>query len=265
MSIALQADSSLPQGYILINGATAATVKQDGTLVIPTLSATNISAAGITFTGAIVGNLTGTASAIADGSVSTTAKLANGIVTAAKLGTNEQKQIAKVWVNFDGTTAGTWAGGASTVTRTAGSTTATVTTTNPHGLVTNNTVYAQTGVAAGSYVVTVLTPTTFTITTAATTALSAVAITFAVLNIRSSLNVANVMKIGNGGTYAVNMSVAQPDSVFCVVATCFYGAGTADFTAQVTSKTNSSFTVRVGSDTLNGNDATEVSAVVFGN
>ena len=43
MSIALQADSSLPQGYILIDGTAAATVRQDGTIVAPTLSATSIS------------------------------------------------------------------------------------------------------------------------------------------------------------------------------------------------------------------------------
>lgn len=40
MSIALQADSVNPQGYILINGTAAATVRQDGTMIVPTLSAT---------------------------------------------------------------------------------------------------------------------------------------------------------------------------------------------------------------------------------
>jgi len=43
MSIALQADSSLPQGYILVNGTAAATVRQDGALVVPSLSATSVS------------------------------------------------------------------------------------------------------------------------------------------------------------------------------------------------------------------------------
>jgi hypothetical protein len=42
MSISLQADSNLPQGYILVNGTAAATVKQDGSIAVPTLSATNI-------------------------------------------------------------------------------------------------------------------------------------------------------------------------------------------------------------------------------
>lgn len=41
MSIAIQADSNLPQGYILVNGTAAATVRQDGTIVAPTLSATS--------------------------------------------------------------------------------------------------------------------------------------------------------------------------------------------------------------------------------
>lgn len=49
MSISLQADSSLPQGYILVNGTAAATVRQDGTIVAPTLSAASIRATSVTF------------------------------------------------------------------------------------------------------------------------------------------------------------------------------------------------------------------------
>jgi hypothetical protein len=169
----------------------------------------------LTASGGITGNLTGTASAIADGAVSTTAKLADGIVTKAKLGTNEQKQICKAWVNFDGSTSSTWAGGASTVSRTAGSTTATITTTNSHGLVTGNFVWALTGVVAGSYTVTVLTATTFTITTVATTALTAAAITFQGSTIRSSYNVSSVAKIATG-EYICNFQTPMSDTFYAV-------------------------------------------------
>ena len=63
----------------------------------------------------------------------------------------------------------TAAGGMCTVDRPAGSTTATITCQLPHQLVTGNTITVLTGVVAGNYVVTVLTNTTFTITTVATT------------------------------------------------------------------------------------------------
>ena len=55
MSIALQADSSLPQGYILVNGTAAATVKQDGSIAAPSLSATNITSTNVT--GKLTGDL----------------------------------------------------------------------------------------------------------------------------------------------------------------------------------------------------------------
>ena len=66
------------------------------------------------------------------------------------------------------------AGGAATVTRTGGSTTATVTTTSAHGLASGNTINVTAGVTIGNYSITVLTSTTFTITTVETTALAAV-------------------------------------------------------------------------------------------
>jgi hypothetical protein len=65
----------------------------------------------------------------------------------------------------------TAAGGACTVERTGGSTTATVTCQFAHKLVTGNTITVLAGVVPGNYVVTVLTDTTFTITTVATTAI----------------------------------------------------------------------------------------------
>jgi hypothetical protein len=65
----------------------------------------------------------------------------------------------------------TAAGGICTVDRAAASTTATITTQFPHRLTTGNTITVLTGVVVGDYVVTVLTPTTFTITTVATTAI----------------------------------------------------------------------------------------------
>lgn len=117
----------------------------------------------------------------------------------------------RAWVNFDGTSAGTFAGGASTVTRAAGSTTATVTTTSAHSLITGNVVAALTGVAAGVYVVTVTNSTTFTITTAATTALTAVPITFDVRTIRASGNVSSIARASTG-LYYVNFAVAFPDA-----------------------------------------------------
>jgi hypothetical protein len=56
MSIALQADSNLPQGYILVNGTAAATVKQDGSISAPSLSAANVTSANLN--GKLNGDLT---------------------------------------------------------------------------------------------------------------------------------------------------------------------------------------------------------------
>ena len=123
--------------------------------------------------------------------------------------------MCRAWVNFNGTGNGTFAGGTSTVSRIAASTTATITTTNIHGLITGNSVYALTGVVAGNYTVTVLTATTFTITTVATTVLTAASITFAVNTIRASGNVSSI--IDNGvGEYTVNFTTAMPDVNYSV-------------------------------------------------
>lgn len=123
----------------------------------------------------------------------------------------------RAWVNFNGTAAGTFAGGTSTVTRVAGSTTATITTFSPHGLLTGHSVYAASGVVAGTYtVLSAPTSTQFTITTVATTALSAAAITFNFAAIRGSGNVHSVAKNGTGD-YTINFATLMPDASYAPI------------------------------------------------
>jgi hypothetical protein len=144
-----------------------------------------------------------------------TSDIAANAVTTAKIDTTTQGGFAKAWVNFDGTVTSTFAGGASTVSRTAGSTTATITTTTAHGLTSGNFVYALTGVVAGLYQVTVLSSTTFSITTAATTVLSAVAITFQFSNIRNAYNINSIVK-NAAGDYVANFTTAMADASYAI-------------------------------------------------
>jgi hypothetical protein len=144
----------------------------------------------------------------------------------------------KAWVNFNGTTSGTFAGGASTVTRAGGSTTATVTTTTAHGLITGNFVVPLTGVAVGAYSITYISSTSFSFTTAATTALSAVSITFALNSINSSYNVSSVTDLGVG-EYVVNLSTSLADANPAVVSSAMspgtptYGTTSSDYNANI--------------------------------
>jgi hypothetical protein len=156
-----------------------------------------------------------------------TANVTGNASTATALSTasgSAPSYAARAWVNFDGSAAGTFAGGTSTVTRVAGSTTATVTTTNDHGLITGNNVNALTGVAAGLYAVTVTGARTFTITTVATTALTAASITFAENSIRASGNVSSV--VDNGvGDYTVNFSTSMADANYGFALSCQGASG----------------------------------------
>jgi hypothetical protein len=149
----------------------------------------------------------------------TTTNIVNASITAAKLNGAQTGTApiygCRAWVNFDGSVAGTFAGGVSTVSRTLGSTTATITTVNDHNLTTGNFVQALSGVASNGYAVTVTGSKTFTITTAATTALSSVAITFAFRLIRSSGNVNSVARRATGD-YVVNFSTPMTDANYCV-------------------------------------------------
>jgi hypothetical protein len=230
---------------------------------------TTITSAGVTFTDT-------TTLTSADGVPSalklTTARTINGIAfdgTADITIPASGLTSAKAWVNFDGSTSGTWAGGTSTVTRVLGSTTATITTTNAHGLTTGNSVYVLTGVVAGSYIVTVLTSNTFTITTIATTALNAIAITFQVSSIRSQYNVSSVTKNGIGD-YTVNFATPMADVNFTAVSSLTNDNVSARFSFEVGTfgQYRTTSAVRIG--TVNGNTTSAVNpdgvfVQVFGN
>lgn len=233
-------------------------------------------------------NLKITGAKIGDLEIST-GKIANEAITSAKLSPTAQTQTiadntvsstkmnggqtgtapvfgARAWVSFDGTTAGTFAGGGSTVTRVAGSTLCTVTTASPHGMVTNNRVYASTGVAVGTYTITRLTDTTFTFNTVATTALNSVSITFLVRSIYGSGNVNSVAFSGTG-FYYVNMSIPLNSSNYAVSwAGTSNGVSGTTFTSTLylQDKTNSSFGCQFsGATAANNQNQPIVDFVIF--
>ena len=127
----------------------------------------------------------------------------------------------RAWVQFNGSNAGTAPGGTCTATRSSGSTTCTITTSTAHGYLpgsfvrTSNTAIDT---AIGTYVIqTVPSATTFTVTTTATGALSAVSVTFAVLQINASANITSVIDASlNNGDYIVNFATAMPDANYAV-------------------------------------------------
>ena len=247
-------------------------------------SVTTSKITGLNVTTDKIANLGVTTGKIADSSVTAvklatdsveTAKIKNANVTAAKLD-GAQTGIAPIygcraWVNFDGSVEGTFAGGVSTVSRTLGSTTATITTVDDHNLTTGNFVQALSGVASGGYAVTVTGSKTFTITTAATTALSSVAITFAFRLIRSSGNVNSVAR-RNTGDYIVNFSTPMTDANYSVC--CSTGTGTTSSNAIVAfspyNDTQEAEYAIIGTLRLEGfgdfvrNDRPFVQATVFG-
>jgi hypothetical protein len=124
---------------------------------------------------------------------------------------------ARAWVNFNGVTVGTFVGGTTTFARTSPSTTAVCTTTNPHGLITGNNIYASSGIIIfpGSYTVTVTGANTFTIVTSASTTVSGTLSVF-VSNIRGDGNVSTVADEGVG-IYLINFSVAMPDTNYAAL------------------------------------------------
>lgn len=97
MSVSLQADSTLPQGYILVDGQRVASVSTTGGLSA-TLAANTVTTSSLV-SGAV------TTEKIAPGAV-VTADLADGAVTAAKMSGGQTGSApvygCRAWVNFDG-------------------------------------------------------------------------------------------------------------------------------------------------------------------
>jgi hypothetical protein len=96
MAISLQADSTLPQGYILVDGQRAATISTTG--LSATLAANTVTTSALA-SGAV------TTEKIALGAV-ITADLADGAVTAAKMSGGQSGSApvygCRAWVNFNG-------------------------------------------------------------------------------------------------------------------------------------------------------------------
>jgi filamentous hemagglutinin len=214
----------------------------------------------------ITGNATVTGNATITGTTTSTGALTVGTAKMNVPSGSAPIFGARAWVSFDGTTAGTFAGGGSTVTRASGSTLCTVTTASPHGMVTNNRVYASTGVAVGTYTITRLTDTTFTFITAATTPLSSASITFLVRSINGSGNVNSVAFSGTG-LYYVNLSTELSSSNYAVSwAGTSNGVSGATFasTLYVTDKNTSSFKAEFsGATAANNANQPVVDFVVF--
>lgn len=217
---------------VIVNADINASAAIAGTKINPNFGSQNI---------ATTGTLTAAAGVAATGSITTGSDFVATVGNVTAVNVNASANLSfnsgygstaiaygcRAWVNFDGATSGTFAGGVSAVTRTAGSTTATVTTTSAHGLTTGNRVYvpASQPVVAGFYTVTVTSSTVFTITTVATTAISAAAIIFNVKNIRASGNVSSIA-YGGTGDYSINFATAMPDANYSWTGSVGYLAGT---------------------------------------
>ena len=235
---------------ILGNSTTSSTINiGTGATVTANTKSVNIGTSGVvgSTTTVVVGSTTGTSTTTLQGTTSAVTPAAlNNTTTVATTAFVRADNNVKAWVNFNGTSAGTFAGGASTVTRIAASTGCTVTTATAHGLVTGNYIQALTGVVAGTYVVTFISATSFSFITAETTALSAVAITFAFNNIRAFFNVNSVADAG-AGDYIVNFTTPIMDANYGAQVTTQRSASNLDSTAFILESLNpTTAAIRVG-------------------
>lgn len=236
---------------LVFGNTTAASTINIGTgaTLTATTKAINIGTSGVagSTTAVVIGSTTGTSTTALQGATTAiTPSALNNTTTVATTAFVRADNNVKAWVNFNGTTAGTFAGGASTVTRIAASTGCTVTTATAHGLVTGNYIQALTGVVAGTYVVTFISATSFSFITVETTALSAVAITFAFVNIRAFHNVNSVADAGTGD-YIVNFTTPISDANYGAQVTTQRSASNLDSTAFILESLNpTTAAIRVG-------------------
>jgi hypothetical protein len=134
--------------------------------------------------------------------------------------------IAKAWARFALGT-GSAVSIAATVTRISGNNLATVTTTSvDHGLITGNMLQLSSAtLTAAVYTVTVTGARTFTITTGATTAINAQAMTITGRRIIAGYNVNFISAISIGNNYMLNFSTPFPDINYGILGSVD-GAGT---------------------------------------
>lgn len=147
--------------------------------------------------------------------------------------------LPRGFVGFNGTLAAVttaWQGGTCTATRVSGSSTATITTSTPHGLVTGHALVTNNGAigtAGTTYLVTVTGANTFTVTTAATSAVSAASITFRFYPTRASRGVHSVPASPSGGYGGVNFASDLGDGNYAVIGSTGSLSGFSSFTAGV--------------------------------
>jgi len=163
-------------------------------------------------------NVGGAATAVSLGAAAGTVSVGNLSMNAG-YGSIAPVYGCRAWANINGGSAGittTFPGGlTATATRAATSNTCTITTSGAHGMTSNQVVVASTAgvldASAVGYTITVTGSNTFTITTTATTALSAVSVTFNWQTIRASGNIHSIARVTTGH-YVVNINTAMPDT-----------------------------------------------------
>jgi len=221
----------------VLNTATTALSTNTANAIVTRDASGNFSAGTITagLTGNVTGNVTGNASglsatlAVASGGTGVTTSTGSGanvlatspaLVTPtidshpltfnSTLNTTSPIYAVSGFVSFDGTTLLTTLNGATlTAARTSGSITNTITTSADHGLITGNIVSIVGGaIVVGDYSVTVVSTTTFTIQTAATTPITAgTAITVRCATIiNKSSNISTIAMSITAGTYYINLN-----------------------------------------------------------
>ena len=285
MAISLQADSTLPQGYILVDGQRAATISTTG--LSATLAANTVTTSSLV-SGAV------TTEKIAPGAV-VTADLADGAVTAAKMAGGQTGSApvygCRAWVNFDGSKISNSPGNLPS------STTISVTAGNDFGFWTDGTgAYEASfignryklptidGVAGGTLggvdVSTLGVQFTEVISTSRlkfrflsgqvpTSTVSLVGTnnsnnTYQGLGIRESGNVASITKTTTGG-YTVNFLTSMPDANYCVTVNSLHITGTGNSLINFVSPTTNSVTLVYTANNFSSmaSDSSNISVTIF--
>lgn len=173
--------------------------------------------------------------------------LPDATVTTADLTTSVSSGLAKSWVCFSGLSSTDHPLDFNTAVRVGGSTTVTITSTTPHGLITGNRVVVSSGpIAAGVYVVTVISDTVLTFTTVASTAVNSVnGVGFTFLEVFGEFNVSSIA-YENIGKYWVNFSSTLPTTNYVALTSASYGSNFLRLTGVSDIRGNASVAVFAG-------------------